>query len=288
MKKYKIAITGANGQLGSELLEKLQQKYEVIGLTHQDIDVTDADRLTKFFADINPNVVINTAAYHNVPLCEQNPDLAFQVNARGALNLARLCSRFDAVLVHYSTDYVFDGEKKSPYNEDDAVNPLNIYALTKLNGEILIRNYCRRHYILRISGIYGKTPCRAKGGNFITTMLKAAGERDVVKVVTDEILSPTAVSEIAMNTEKLLNQDSYGLFHMTCEGECSWYDFARVIFSELKLTTPLEPCTIDDFPSPVKRPTYSVLENKALKELKLNDMRHWRDVLTEFLQQNYC
>ena len=271
-----------------KLRKKLQQKYEVIGLTHQDIDVTDADRLTKFFADINPNVVINTAAYHNVPLCEQNPDLAFQVNARGALNLARLCSRFDAVLVHYSTDYVFDGEKKSPYNEDDAVNPLNIYALTKLNGEILIRNYCRRHYILRISGIYGKTPCRAKGGNFITTMLKAAGERDVVKVVTDEILSPTAVSEIAMNTEKLLNQDSYGLFHMTCEGECSWYDFARVIFSELKLTTPLEPCTIDDFPSPVKRPTYSVLENKALKELKLNDMRHWRDVLTEFLQQNYC
>jgi len=217
----------------------------------------------------------------------KSPEIAFNVNAIGALNLARTADDLHAVLVHYSTDYVFDGRQKKPYTESDVPNPLNIYALTKLNGETLIRNNYAKHFIIRISGIYGKVVCRAKGNNFITTMLKAAKERDVVRVVQDEILTPTPVHEIARNTLHLLSGKDYGLYHMTCEGECSWYEFAREIFTQLKLTTPLEPATVADFPSPVMRPHYSVLENQKLKKNNYNIVHHWRDALVEYLSGNF-
>jgi dTDP-4-dehydrorhamnose reductase len=229
-------------------------------------------------------VVINTAAYHNLAECENNPDISFQVNAIGALNLAKTATDIGSVLVQYSTDYVFDGEKKEPYLEEDMTNPLNIYAMTKFNGEILIKNYCDRYFVIRISGLYGKTVCRAKGNNFITTMRKAAGERDVVKVVNDEILTPTSVFEIAKNTGRLIETEGFGLYHMTCEGNCSWFEFAGVIFKELGLTTPLISCTSDEFPSEIKRPSYSVLENHKLNSINLNHMAHWKEALIKYLR----
>ncbi len=234
----KIAVIGANGQLGSELVRYFtEQSIEVADLTHEDIEISDLDKTRDVLSVINPDAVVNTAAYHNVPVCEENPDISFKVNGIGALNLAKLSNELHYKLVHYSTDYVFDGEKGKPYIETDIPNPLNIYALTKLDGETLIRNYCDNYFILRISGIYGKTPCRAKGGNFINTMQKAARERDVVKVVRDEILTPTSVTEIAKNTFSLMQTEAYNLYHMTCNGQCSWYEFAKVIFRELKLVS---------------------------------------------------
>ncbi len=283
----KIAVIGANGQLGSELVSFLGESYEVIALTHQDLEITRLDHSLEVLKQINPDIIINTAAYHNVPKCEDNPAVAFEVNALGALNLARISDTLNAVLIHFSTDYVFDGMKMKPYMESDGTNPLNIYALTKHDGEILIRNNCTKYYIVRVSGIYGSVPCRAKGGNFITTMQKAARERDLVRVVNDEILTPTSVNEIAANTEKLFLNGPIGLYHMTCEGACSWYEFARVIFDKLKLKTPLESCSFNDFPSPVKRPTYSVLENANLNKNEINIMRHWEDALISFLNDNY-
>jgi dTDP-4-dehydrorhamnose reductase len=280
----KIVIIGANGQLGSELCEQLSDGHTVIGLTHADIEITNIDNVKSVFSEIKPEIVLNTAAYHNLPECEKNPDISFQVNAIGALNLAKITSDIGSVLVHYSTDYVFDGEKREPYIEKDLTNPLNIYAMTKLNGEILIKNYCTRYFIIRISGIYGETVCRAKGGNFITTMKKAARERDVVKVVNDEILTPTPVYEIAKNTAQLFNTEGFGLYHMTCEGQCSWFEFASVIFEELKLKTPLISCTSDEFPSAIKRPSYSVLENHKLKSVNLNLMSFWKDALVTYLK----
>jgi dTDP-4-dehydrorhamnose reductase len=280
----KIVIIGANGQLGSELYEHLSDGHTVIGLTHAEIDITDVDKVNSVLSDIKPEVILNTAAYHNLPECEKNPDISFQVNAIGALNLAKTASEIGSVLVHYSTDYVFDGEKKAPYVEKDLTNPLNIYAMTKLNGEILIKNYCTRYFIIRVSGIYGKTVCRAKGSNFITTMEKAARERDVVKVVNDEILTPTPVYEIAKNTASLIETEGFGLYHMTCEGHCSWFEFASVIFEELKFETPLISCTSDEFPSTIKRPSYSVLENHKLKSVNLNQMSHWKDALVKYLK----
>ena len=249
-----------------------------------DIEITDIQSVKKVLNKINPDVVINTAAYHNLPECEKNPDISFQVNTIGALNLAKIATDSGFVLVQYSTDYVFDGEKRKPYLEKDLANPLNIYGMTKLNGEILVKNYCTRHFIIRISGLYGETVCRSKGSNFITTMQKMAREKEVVKVVNDEILTPTSVSEIAKNTGRLIETEAFGLYHMTCEGQCSWFEFASVIFKELGLTTPLISCTSDEFPSEIKRPAYSVLENYNLNSVNLNHMTHWKDALITYLQ----
>lgn len=282
----KIAIIGANGQLGSDLCQFSREKVQIVPMNHDDIEITDIDRVKKTLTDIHPDVVINTTAYHNVPLCETEPIRSFEVNALGPLNLAKVSDDLGYILVHYSTDYVFDGLKQSPYYESDRENPLNVYAVTKLAGEHFIKNYCHKYFIIRVSGIYGKVPCRAKGGNFITTMIKSAKEKPVVKVVDDEILTPTPTEEISRNTYSMLRTDSYGIYHMSCEGECSWYEFAKVIFETLDLKTPLVPCSVKDFPSTVKRPRYSVLENQNLKKINLNQMKYWKDSLKSFLK-NY-
>jgi dTDP-4-dehydrorhamnose reductase len=280
----KVAIIGSNGQLGSDLMEAFSAQHEVVALNHSDIEVADIDSVKSVLTTINPDLVLNTSASHNVPLCETNPDQAFAINGKGALNLARVCTDIDAKLVHYSTDYVFDGQKHKPYIESDNPNPLNVYATTKLSGEHFALNYASKPYVIRVSGIYGKIPCRAKGGNFITTMLKLAKEKPEVKVVNDEVLTPTPTSEIAANTLKLVTTDHYGLFHMSSEGACSWYEFARAIWETLQLETPLYPTSVKEFNAPVKRPFYSVLENKHLNEINCNIMKDWKEGLVHFLK----
>jgi dTDP-4-dehydrorhamnose reductase len=180
---------------------------------------------------------------------------------------------------------VFDGKKQKPYTEDDRPNPLSVYANTKLSGEYFAMNYCDKSFVIRVSGIYGKVPCRAKGGNFITTMIKLAKEKPEVRVVTDEILTPTPTYHIAKNTAALIKTGAFGLYHMSCEGECSWYEFAKVIWETLKLTTPLYSASVKDFPLVVKRPFYSVLENRNLNKLGINEMPEWKEALIEFLNK---
>jgi dTDP-4-dehydrorhamnose reductase len=279
----KVAVIGANGQLGSDLVEALSATHEVKGLSHADIEITDMDSVTKALASLRPDVVLNTAAYHVVPEAEKFPEKAFQINGAGALNLARACQDDGIRLVHFSTDYVFDGEKRKPYTEEDRPNPLNVYANTKLAGEHFALNYCDRSFVIRISGIYGKVACRAKGGNFVTTMLKLAKEKPEVRVVNDEILTPTPTADIARNTAALLKTDAYGLYHMSAEGEVSWYEFAKTIWEEMKLQTPLLAASVNDFPLVVKRPFYSVMDNTHLKSIGLNMMRDWKVALREFL-----
>ncbi len=284
MQKLKVVVVGANGQLGSDISAYFSSRCELSGLTHEQIEITNLDNVRNVLSALTPDVVINTAAYHNVPKCEEDPLRSFEINGLGALNLARLSEELSFKLVHYSTDYVFDGAKGKPYLEDDCPNPLNVYALTKLDGEKLIQNYSERYFILRVAGIYGLTPCRAKGGNFIDTMVKASAARPLVKVVNDEVLTPTSTQEIARNTWELIQTDAYNLYHMTAQEAVSWYDFARVIFDELDLKTPLESCSASEFPSPVKRPLYSALENGNLKKQNLDLMSHWRTALSEYLQ----
>ena len=283
----KLAIIGSNGQLGTELCRQYDGKATVTGLTHTEIELADPASVSNAISSCKPDVVINTAAYHNVPMCEDNPAEAMKINGLGALNLARVCAETGSALVHISTDYVFDGAKGMPYLESDLPNPLNVYAASKLAGEYFVQNYIERFYILRVSGIYGSAICRAKGGNFITTMIRASKEKDVVKVVDDEILTPTPVADIALNLWSLIRNEAYGTYHMTAEGQCSWYEFAEVIFDRLQLGTPLKHCKVKDFPMKVKRPTYSVLENHNLKTAGLNQMRHWRESLVNFLAENY-
>jgi len=280
----KLVVIGANGQLGTDLLEVLSKEHDVVGLNHTDIEITDIDSVKNALSTIKPAIVLNTAAYHIVPEAEKFPAKAFQINGIGTMNLAKVCQDLDTRLVHYSTDYVFDGKKQKPYTEDDCPNPLSVYANTKLSGEYFALNYCDRSYVIRVSGIYGKIPCRAKGGNFITTMIKLANEKPEVRVVNDEILTPTPTYHIAKNTAALIGKDAFGLYHMSCEGEVSWYEFAKVIWETLQLKTPLYPASVKDFPLVVKRPFYSVLENKNLNKLGINEMPEWKEALIQFLK----
>ena len=279
-----VAVIGANGQLGTDLMDVLSAKHNVTGLNHADIEITEIESVRNALSTIKPAIVLNTAAYHIVPEAEKFPAKAFQINGIGTLNLAKVCQDLDIRLVHYSTDYVFDGKKQKPYTEDDRPNPLSVYANTKLSGEYFALNYCDHSYVIRVSGIYGKIPCRAKGGNFITTMIKLANEKPEVRVVNDEILTPTPTYHIAKNTAALIDTDAFGLYHMSCEGEVSWYEFAKVIWETLQLKTPLYAASVKDFPLVVKRPFYSVLENKNLNKLGINEMPEWKEALIQFLK----
>ena len=288
MTKAPVAVIGSNGQLGSDLVACWSGTgFEVRGLTHAEIRVEEVDSVRAALTSMKPGLVLNTAAFHNVPQCEGDPDRSFAVNAKGSLNIARVCEELSAQYVYYSTDYVFDGMKRKPYTESDLPNPLNVYAVTKLAGEYGALNYCRRGYVFRVSGIYGAVPCRAKGGNFVTTMVRLAKEKPEVRVVNDEFLTPTPTLEIASASIRILEQGDPGVYHVTSEGECSWYDFARVIFETLRFSTPLHATTVAKFPSPVKRPHYSVLDNDRMKRNGIPTLPHWNESLVSFLKSNY-
>jgi dTDP-4-dehydrorhamnose reductase len=285
----RIVVVGSNGQLGTDLFEVLSNgDNEVTGLTHSDIQVENVDSVKNVITTLKPDLIINTAAFHVVANCEQNPVKAYEINALGSLNLGRIAQDTGAKYLYYSTDYVFDGEKKMPYTEYDRPNPLNVYATTKLAGEYFAMNYCEKSIVIRVSGLYGKVLCRAKGGNFITTMIELSKEKPEVRVVNDEILTPTPTMIIATSTKELIKrEESLGIYHMTCEGECSWYEFASEIFKTLKLHTPLIKASVSDYPIRVKRPFYSVLENKRLQSIGMNSLPIWKDALITFLRNNY-
>lgn len=284
----KVAIIGANGQLGSDLV-KVFQGGDVVPLTHSDIEITNSAQTDSVLRGIRPDVVINTAAFHKVEDCETEYARAFEVNGIGAANLARSLEKLGAVLVHISTDYVFDGKKRNPYLEDDPPNPLNTYGLTKLAGEYYIRNLCSRHYIIRTSGLYGLARCRAKGGNFIDTMLQLVKEQPELKVVDDQVLVPTYTWDLAQKIKELLIKDHtnhYGICHMANSGQCSWYEFAAMIFELEGLNgANLRRVTSEEFRSKVLRPHYSVLGSKVLKSMGIEPLRPWQDALKDYMAQ---
>lgn len=276
-------IVGADGQLGTDLAEQFQKKSHVIPLTFLDGDIVNLDVVHSLFQEHRPNVVINTAAFHHVPKCEEDPVRAFEVNALGARNLALTAQATGAKLVHISTDYVFDGKKQTAYTEKDLPHPLNVYANTKLAGEYFVSAICDRHIIVRVSGIYGKTRCIGKGSNFINTMLQLYRDGKPIRVVTDEILTPTSTTEISRQLNVMMDHDCQGLFHVTCEGACSWHEFAQAIFDILKYPVKVQPAKVADFPPAVKRPHYSVLENSRLKAAGINIIAEWKTALNHFL-----
>jgi dTDP-4-dehydrorhamnose reductase len=281
----KIAVIGANGQLGSDLVAAFSENGDVVcALIHSDIEISDLHSVSHALEDIRPHVVVNTAAVHQVENCEREPEKAFAVNALGPRNLAIVSRNLGAVLMHVSTDYVFDGSKGSPYTEEDTPRPLNAYGITKLAGEHFVRVTTARHFVIRTSGLYGKSPCRAKGGlNFIECMLKLAREREEVRVVDSEVVTPTSTTELAQQMVQLSHSNCYGLYHATAEGSCSWYEFAREIFEITVTPARLKVAAPDEFPAKVGRPKYSVLENQALKTRGLNAFKPWQDALHKYL-----
>ena len=281
----KVAVIGANGQLGCDVVRIFAaQGHDVRALTHSDIEITDRESVASVLSSLEPQMIVNTAAMHHVENCERDPEQAFAVNAIGARNLALSARDLGAVLMHVSTDYVFDGSKATPYVEEDAPRPLNVYGITKLAGEHFVRCTTDKHFVVRTSGLCGKHPCRAKGGlNFVELMLKLARERDEIRVVGDEVLSPTSTEELARQMVVLSQSDCYGLYHATAEGSCSWYEFAREIFAITDTQISLKVASPNEFPAKVARPKYSVLENCALKRHGLNILSPWQDGLRRYL-----
>ncbi len=282
----RIAVTGANGQLGTDVCSVFREAgHTVTALTHEDVEIADQQQVTAALGNIKPDVVINTAAVHNVEACEADPDQAFRVNAVGTRNLAIGCEAVSARFMHISTDYVFDGAKRAPYVETDAPGPLNVYANSKVAGEFFALCESSRHYVVRVSGLFGSSPCRAKGGrNFVTTMLKLASERDEVRVVDDEFVSPTYTIDAARQLLHLLGTDSFGIYHMTGEGSCSWHEFAAKIFEHSDdVNVKLSKAEPGEFPVKVRRPMYTVLSNSAMQSAGLPTMPSWEDGLRRFL-----
>lgn len=287
----KILITGANGQLGSDITEVLTHiGHDVTGLTREQLDIGNLMEFKNQFMRIQPDVVINTAAFHHVEQCEQDMFKAKHINADAPAFMARMCKYRSAKLIHISTDYVFDGNQSKPYTETDTAKPLNVYGMSKLLGERKIAAEGGDYLIARVSALYGKHPCRAKNGlNFIQLMLKLAREKGEVKVVTDEYVSPTSTLSVANQLASLLDSDIQGTIHMTSEGQCSWHEFAATIFNLSNTDVVLHAASSDDFPAKTARPKFSVLENSILKRNGINTMPHWKDALQNYLytiQQN--
>ncbi len=276
----KILITGGKGQLGKELTLFLQEKnYEIFSFSSKEFDITNLDFCLKVVKDLKPEIIINCGAYTLVDECEKNVEKAFKVNSIGAKNMAIISNRLDIKLFHISTDYVFDGEKENSYNEYDNPNPINIYGKSKLFGETFVKEHTPYFFILRVSGVYGKY-----GKNFVKTIIQLAREKEVLKVVNDQRVTPTSTYEIAKNIYNLIETENFGLYHATCEGECTWYEFAKSIFEYMDIKVNIIPCTTEEFPRPAKRPRNSVLENFNLKLIGYNTFSHWKDSLLRFLK----
>jgi len=280
-----VVVIGANGQLGSDVVNAFSESHDnVESMTHAEIEIGKLESVRTGLEKCSPAVVVNTAAMHHLELCEQNPEQAYAVNATGVRNLALVTRDLEATLIHVSTDYVFDGKKNAPYTEEDAPLPLNVYGNSKLAGEYHVRTINPRHFVLRTSALYGKHPCRAKGGrNFVDLMLELARTRGRVRVVNDEFVSPTPTNDLARQIVRLGRSSAYGLYHATSENSCSWYEFAEEIFSLAGVDVTLEAAAPGEFPTKAPRPQYSVLENRGLKSIGLNLFTSWKVGLQRYL-----
>ena len=281
----KILLLGANGQLGTDLNRAFHDnRYEVEALTRRDLDVRAQDKVLAKITGSKSDVVVNTTAFHNVEECEKQPAAAFEVNAIAAQTLAQACDRAGCSLVHFSTDFVFDGRKGAPYGEEDLPHPQSVYATSKLAGEMLIAAVFERYYVIRTCGLYGLAGSKDRGGNFVEKMLKKAAAGEPIRVVKDQVLTPTYTRDLAGAVVSLIRSGRYGLYHATNEGECSWFDFARTIFELEKVSAQLSSVSTMEFSSPVKRPSYSVLSKQKLAGIG-HRMPSWQDGLARYLRE---
>lgn len=276
----RILITGGKGQLGIELNKQLNQKgtlYTVISADHHTLDITDLNQVQQFVYKQQPHIIINCAAYTQVDKCEQEKDIADKVNRIGPQYLALVSKEIGAKLVHISTDYVFSGDEYLPRKETDEVNPKTIYGITKWAGEEEVRKLCEHHFIIRTAWLYGE------GNNFVRTMLKLSETNKELNVVADQFGNPTYTKDLAIAIINLMQTEDYGTYHGTCEGTCSWYDFAKKIFEVKGIDIKVNPVTSEQFPRPAKRPFYSSLDNFMLKIHGMNTFRTWEEALEDYL-----
>ena len=267
----KILITGANGMLGMDLCPILEKKgYSVIKTDIHNLDITDSNSCSFFFTKEIPDLVIHCAAYTNVDKAEEDFSSAEKINSQGTENIAKICAKNDIALVYISTDYVFDGNKLEPYTPIDSTNPINNYGKTKLFGEEKVKKYCKKYYIIRTSWLYGKY-----GKNFIETMISLRNKNELT-IINDQVGCPTWTIELAQGIIEIFNKYPYGTYHICGDGETSWYNFAKEIFSNLNTPIKLIPCSSENYPSKAKRPKYSVMKSDI-------PCKNWKLALKEYL-----
>jgi dTDP-4-dehydrorhamnose reductase len=284
----KLMITGASGQLGLALRSLLKDKTEYVLLQTDAfaspdgvvaaLDITDEAAVNSYIEVNKPDIIINCAAMTAVDLCESEQDKAYRINALGPKNLAMAAEKAGAKLVHVSTDYVYDGQASTPYTEESVPDPASAYGKTKYAGDEFVQKICKRYFILRTAWVYGE------GKNFVKTMLRLAESNNKIRVVSDQYGTPTSALELAKVITFLMETDSYGIYHATCEGSTSWYEFAVTIFKLAGKAVEVEAILTSEYPTPAKRPMYSVLENKALYERHGYVMKEWKDALEEYMR----
>jgi len=280
----KIALIGADGQLGSDLMKALP-KNTITPLYYPEFDITQPEKAQEALTKIQPDVVINTAAYHRVDECEDNPQQAFQVNTIAIRDLALICRDFDWTLVHFSTDYVFDGKKQAPYTEEDSPHPLSVYAVSKLAGEYFVESILEKYYLIRTCGLYGVAGCWGKGTNFVDIMISLERKGQPLKVVNDQWVTPTSTEELAVRIGELIQIPRYGLYHLTNEGQCTWFEFAQTIFRLIGKVPQLIPVDSKTYGAKAVRPAYSVLENARAKKIGIADFSSWETALEFYLRR---
>lgn len=271
----KVLVTGANGQLGYDVVKELQkQNIDCCGVTRKDFDLIDFEATEKFITNYMPDVVIHCAAYTAVDKAEDEQGLCYLVNASTTENIAEICKKINAKMLYISTDYVFDGTKDGFYEVDDTPNPINVYGKTKLLGEQAVQRILNKYFIVRISWVFGE-----HGNNFVKTMLRLGKERKEINVVADQYGSPTYTADLAALLVEMIKTDKYGIYHATNEGVCTWAEFAEEIFKIAKFNVKVNHITTAEYPTKAKRPINSKLSKKSLQINGVKLLNNWQNAV---------
>jgi len=278
---FKLLVTGSNGQLGRAVAKLYEGNAEVelVNTDVAELDITNLEQTLEFVEKVKPYAIINCAAHTGVDACETDVENAYKINALGPRNLSIAASKVVAKMVQISTDYVFSGDADKPYTEFDEPAPQGVYGKSKLEGELFVKQFADKFFIIRTAWLYGD------GKNFVKTMLRLAETNDKVRVVSDQYGSPTSTKELAKIIDKLLWTENYGTYHGTCEGSCSWADFAKEIFRLAGKNTEVDYITTAEYPTPAKRPAYSVLEKFMLKLTVGYEPADWHDAIAEYIAE---
>lgn len=278
----KVLVTGVKGQLGYDVMRELKKRgHEAVGVDIDEMDITDAGQVWQVLTKTAPEAVIHCSAFTAVDRAEDEVDLCRRVNAQGTKNIAEVCEELDCKLLYLSTDYIFSGDGERPWEPEDEPNPLNVYGQTKYEGEQEIKTRCNKHFIVRISWVFG-----INGNNFIKTMLRLGKEKGAVKVVDDQIGSPTYTFDLAILLVDMIESEAYGEYHATNEGICSWYEFAKEIFRAAGMDdVTVTPVATGEFPAKAKRPKNSRMSKEKLVKNGFNKLPTWQDAVRRYLEE---
>jgi dTDP-4-dehydrorhamnose reductase len=280
----RVLITGGGGQLASDLQALLVGRATVAAPPRSELDVTDDTALADVFDSVRPQLVLNCAAFHNVEVCESEEERSFAVNARAVKRLAARCEQSGTRLVHFSSNYVFDGRREQPYGEDDRPHPRSVYAISKLAGEHCALAYAGSALVVRSAGLYGRHGSASKGGNFVTRMVGRAQEQGALRMVADQRLNPTFTGDLARAVLDAVEAGAGGILHLTNAGDCSWYEFTQAIMELAGIDVPIEPVTTNRPPGGADRPLNGALARPRADELGIPPLRGWREALEDYMR----